>query len=669
MPTVPTEQNRVGIAGVTDAKLQPGDYSNTGLQALGAGMQQLAETGQKIAPVLQQRQDSDDDFEIKKAWNAYAEGARSIRADAMGKFDADPKGALAQVTQDYGGLRDWIRSGLKNDRQRDLFDRVIAERFDYDLSGALTESEKALRRGEDAQGLLLEQNAADDAVGNAGDPALFDKYLHTGAESIARRASARGDDPATIEQGVTAYRSGIQRRVLQDMIGADPVAAANRYRAMRDGMTPADRQTAERELLEPLARALGVRDVDALLPSPETEGPVPLSPEQRASLAEAIETQPWTEVRKRYAREDLATRGGLADRQRQRAADDARDEGLAIIERLGPDFTSIAQLPPQVRRDLDDDTAQTLGVIAQGNLDGRPVAPNGVTSLMMNLIASQNPAAFAKEDLRLVRGKVTPEEYETFVRLQRSIRESGAVNDNATLHRVFGKLGQSSFPMKEIAADEQNIPRLINASATLMGAERSTGRGLKRRKKPERTVIYLNESIDADNIEAINAMGSPEGWSIIYSHGYPETGAISDTSRGADPQSVSTKTIYRQLIGAKYVRGGPIIITSCFAANGPQPRELSKMTGGVVYAAKAFVSAPSSSNERYDLSVNTEKYGGGDVVGYAKYVNGVEVPSTLMNVYFDPKTKRWFRVDSKIPYPPGKKIAPRRKIINSDQGR
>ena len=49
MPTVPTEQNRVGIADVTDAKLQPGDYSGTGLQALGAGMQQLGATGTKIA--------------------------------------------------------------------------------------------------------------------------------------------------------------------------------------------------------------------------------------------------------------------------------------------------------------------------------------------------------------------------------------------------------------------------------------------------------------------------------------------------------------------------------------------------------------------------------------------------------------------------------------------
>lgn len=444
MPTVPMEQNRTGIADVTDAKLQPGDYSGTGLQALGAGMQQLGGVGAKIAGDVQQRQDSDDAFEIKKAWNAYAEGARSIRADAIGKFDADPPGMLQRMTQDYGGLRDWIRSRMKNDRQRGQFDQVIAERFDYDLSGALTESERALQRGQDQQSLLLEQNAADDAVDNADDPALFDRHLHTGAESIAGRAAARGDDPAAIEQSVTAYRSGIQRRALQNVIDRDPVAAANRYRTIRDGMTAADQQTARKELFEPLARALGARDVDGLLPPPEMEGPAPLSPEQRASVAEAIEAQPWTDARKRYAREDLATRGSLEDRQRKQAADAAKDKGLAIAEQLGPDFTSITQLPPEIRRDLDDDTMQTLGLQAQDNLDGRQVAPNGEASLMMNLIASQNPAAFAKEDLRLVRGKVTPEEYDRFDRIKRGL-DSGMPGGTAMQRRIFDTVGGRDF--------------------------------------------------------------------------------------------------------------------------------------------------------------------------------------------------------------------------------
>src|SRR6188768_3633602 len=52
MPTVPTEQNRAGIADVTDAKLQPGDYSGTGLQALGAGMRTLGAAGSESAETM-----------------------------------------------------------------------------------------------------------------------------------------------------------------------------------------------------------------------------------------------------------------------------------------------------------------------------------------------------------------------------------------------------------------------------------------------------------------------------------------------------------------------------------------------------------------------------------------------------------------------------------------
>ena len=438
MPTVPTEQNRVGVAGVTDAKLQPGDYSGTGLQALGAGMRQLGGTGATIAGEMQERQDRDDDLEVKRAWNAYAEGARGIRADALGKFDTDSQGMLDSMTRDYGGLRDWISSGLKNERQRARFDHVIAERFDYDISGALSSAEQAMRRGQNQQSVLLEQNAANDAVDNSDNPALFDKHLQTGAESIARRAMARGDDPAVIERSVTAYGSGIRRRVVQGMIDHDPVAAANRYRLMRDDMTPADRQATEETLFEPLARALAATEVDKLLLPEERDGT--LSLDRRAAITQGIEAMPLTEALKRYAQDDLDDRGSLQARTRKHAVDTARETSLATAEHLGPGFTSITQIPAAVRRDLDDATDLALRSLALANLDPTPVASGGETSLMMNIMASENPAAFAKEDLRLIRGKVTLEEYDRLARLQRGQRDFPSVGNAATRHRIIGML-------------------------------------------------------------------------------------------------------------------------------------------------------------------------------------------------------------------------------------
>ena len=459
MPTVPTEQNRVGIAGVTDAKLQPGDYSGTGLQALGAGMQQLGGTGAKIAGEMQERQDRDDDLEVKKAWNAYAEGARGIRADALGKFDTDPQGMLDSMTRDYGGLRDWIRSGLKNDRQRGRFDHVIAERFDYDISGALGSAGQAMRRGQNQQSVLLEQNAADDAVDNSDNPALFDKHLQTGADSLAARAAARGDDPATIERSITAYGSGIRRRVVESLIDRDPIAAANRYRLMRDQMTPADRQASEGDLLEPLARTVAAQEVDKLLLPEERDST--LSPERHATIAQGIEALPLTEALKRYALDDLDDRGSLETRARKGAADAARETSLATAEQLGPGFISITQIPAAVRRDLDEETDQALRSMARANLDPTPVAPGGEASLMMNIMASENPAAFVKEDLRLVRGKVAPEEYDRLVRLQEGSNSSSTSPDTATRPRMF-----STIVGQTLRSDQRSTVSLRPAAYT-----------------------------------------------------------------------------------------------------------------------------------------------------------------------------------------------------------
>ncbi|WCM26989.1 hypothetical protein NDN01_23890 [Sphingomonas sp. QA11] len=465
MPTVPREQNRVGIADVTNAKLQPGDYSGTGLQALGAGMQQLGGTGARIAGDLQERQARNDEFEVKKAWNAYAEGARGIRTDALGKAEADPQDMLESMTRDYGGLRDWIRSGLKNDRQRGQFDQVIAERFDYDISGAVAGAEQALRRGQDQQSVLLERNAADDAADNADDPMLFDKHLHTGIDSIVARGMRRGDDPAAIGRNTMAYGSGIRRRVVQGLTDRDPIAAANRYRLMRDGMTQADRQATEAELFEPLARALATGDVDGLLPkqAPD-EAASPLTPGQREDAARKIEAEDWTEARKRYARADLAERGLREERRRRQTADAAKEAAFATAQQLGSGFTSITQLPAAIRRDLDEATATSLARQAERNLDPVPIAPQGMTALQLQLMATYQPADFGRQDLRLVRDLVAPTEYDAFVRQQQAIGRYPPGGEAVSRQRLGGTLDGRISPAPTLAAGGVGAPAFLPAA-------------------------------------------------------------------------------------------------------------------------------------------------------------------------------------------------------------
>ncbi|WCM25759.1 hypothetical protein NDN01_17175 [Sphingomonas sp. QA11] len=678
MPTVPTEQNRVGVAGVTDAKLQPGDYSGAGLQALGAGMRELADTGQKIAVETQQRQDRDDELQVKKAWNAYAEGARSIRTDALGRFEGDPQGMLDSMTRDYGGLRDWIRSGLKNDRQRGQFDHVIAERFDYDLSGALSSAEQAMRRGQNEQGLRIEQNAADDAVDTPDNPALFDKHLQTGVDSIVGRSEARGVDPSEIERSVTAYVSGVRRRVVQGMIDRDPVEAANRYRSMRDTMTPADRQAVDKELLEPLARKFGAAEVDKRL-LPEEAGIV-LSAERRAAIAQEIEAGPLSETLKRYALDDLDDRASLEARARKQAADVAREAGLATAERLGSGFTSISQIPAAVRRDLDEATDQALRGLALVNLDPTPVVPGGATSLMMSIMASENPAAFAKEDLRLIRGKVAPEEYGRLGAIQLGLGEErpNAVSSLGKISKLLGRpsISQTGFaPLIQQAAfvggQKAVLPsgrQVVRGLETLPSSEMEIGdinanllSGGRKRPGPASgekgmSLNLLSEVKDGPEIAALKKMGSPANAVIIFSHGSPK-GQIADASRGERQPALSAKKILARL-GKNYKMGTTIILSSCFAANGTEARILSELTGGIVYAARAYVTAPNETHKKYDLTVYSLGYGVGEKSGYVKYYKGKEVPSRLLGLRYDPQSSEWKwnisqedqKIDVRVPY-------------------
>jgi hypothetical protein len=70
VPVVPVAQNRVGIASVSDAKLQPADLSGTGLQGIGAAFGQVASAGAQFAEQAYKRQ---QDEQIAAAGKATAD--------------------------------------------------------------------------------------------------------------------------------------------------------------------------------------------------------------------------------------------------------------------------------------------------------------------------------------------------------------------------------------------------------------------------------------------------------------------------------------------------------------------------------------------------------------------------------------------------------------------
>ncbi len=190
------------------------------------------------------------------------------------------------------------------------------------------------------------------------------------------------------------------------MIERDRWPSAIRYGTVRKSMTPNDQFAVKKGLFEPLARVQAANDVDRFLPPRGAR--TALLPQPRGSRrcsaghrSRAVERNAQALCTGRPWRSAARCRGVRANRRE----DVARDSGFAIAEQLGSRFTSIAQLPAAVRRDLDEEPDRALRSLAQANLDPTSIAAGGEAALMMSIIASEDPAAFAKEDLRLIQAR------------------------------------------------------------------------------------------------------------------------------------------------------------------------------------------------------------------------------------------------------------------------
>jgi hypothetical protein len=605
-----------------------------------------------------------DDAICKIGWNQFSDVCRGVWKELEGQKGF---GAVLKVEPAIEALNAEYKRGLGMlpAELHPVYEGSVGVRLPMEVAGlqAFGAAQSAVEQNR--QSLLAQQNAADDAVRHVDDPDMFDRHVETGAGSIATQGALRGDDPATIDGAIRTYRSGINRRVLEEMTEKDPMATAIRYGTVRESMTPDDQFAVEKGLFEPLARTQAASDVDRFLPPREPGQPLaPLSPEARAAAQQAIEAEPWNEARKRYALDDLAERSAMQERSRKQAEDAARDNGFATAEQFGSGFTSITQIPAAVRRDLDEEADQALRSLAQANLDPTSISAGGEAALIMNIMASENPATFAKEDLRLIRGKVTPEEYSKLARIQQGFGEESPAVAAFSLGR-FSKLlsgpstsetgftplvREASFvPDQKTALPSSGQP--ARESETLLPSEMDIGSinanlTPDSRKRPEPapgaegiSINLLSDAKDRPAIAALKKMGSPADTVVIFSHGSP-SGQIADASRGEGQPALSAQNILARL-GKSYKKGTTIILSSCFAANGDVARKLSRLTGGIVYAARAFVTVPNETHKKYDLTVYSLGYGVGDKSGYAKFYNGKEIPSKLLGLTYNPVSSEW----------------------------
>ena len=499
-----------------------------------------------------------------------------------------------------------------------------------------------------------------------GDPALLVQRMlaitpatPAGDYKGGARASDTTDLPALVEQ----YGGDAAKAWAASAIGADALdALVAKHGATWFGALPKQARTLVAAQMAMLGAATSPRRAPTLA--------------ERADLAGDIEDQPWSDERKQNAYAELNTRIGLEAQRVKQAQDDAWEKGLGVADQLGARFISVNQLPPAVRTSLAPEALAALMLRADRNVHPAAVAAHGDVAMALNRMAARDPEAFGKQDLRLHRDEMTPAEYDALGRVQKAWGGYPPGAHGVTQQRIVervaaGGLEQGPDPRLPVEQDRtvlrtsdggENLDRSMSIGssalspldsdhpAALIPAQYSRVKDKpasdevpawlkKQRKSILRSPIYVSSS-DQDVYYAVRRMGNPDGWTIVYSHADARAGGqVYDHHRGEPHILMKASDIYLDLTRQPgYNPRAKILLTACYAANDTTARDLSAITHGVVYAAKGYVSEPSVKKDIYRLTVNNQY---GEITGYAKFVDGVEVPSELLSLSYDVKTHSW----------------------------
>ena len=123
------------------------------------------------------------------------------------------------------------------------------------------------------------------------------------------------------------------------------------------------------------------------------------------------------DVRK-AAQAEIERRVSFGDRLKSRAESDAKDGAYKVIDQLGDGFTSINQIPADVRRNLSPEVTHSLNEQAKQNAVPKEVKPNGDAIINLHQLAYVDPEKFKATDLRTLRPYMSRSEYDSIATQQ-----------------------------------------------------------------------------------------------------------------------------------------------------------------------------------------------------------------------------------------------------------
>jgi hypothetical protein len=270
MIIVPIEENREGIAGLTDAKFRAPDYSGSGLEALGAGLAKFGESGGQFATALDDKRkrelaaiaaiaaaklDGDhqshiDDAAVKQAYVNYSDQTHEALHGDDGLFNQRGAAAHTAFPDLVGKLIDNHDKALAplDEVQRGAVAPAFGARLrsDVDLAAQHVRAQGKAEHQRQVEKLL--QATGRDAVARADDPDLHDHHMATGEKAIRQQGRIKNLPAREVDRQITDYKSAVHADTIDALAKSDPATANAWLDAQQDQMTAADHAEAQSAL-------------------------------------------------------------------------------------------------------------------------------------------------------------------------------------------------------------------------------------------------------------------------------------------------------------------------------------------------------------------------------------------------------------------------------------
>lgn len=275
MPVVPIEQNRVGIAEVSGAKMRAPDRGGGVGEMFAQGMGRIAAAAGEYAITQDEIQDNADKLAARNLALEYKARATKRAADYKSLQGVNAVNASARTQADLDADRDEVLGMASNARQRSYLEPMVSELHPEYMNSVYDHSKKEQFQYSNDTYASEAKTFGNEAAGSFGDPAKQAKAFAGMDAALDRLGHLNGWGPEQLTEKKLELRGAVHVQAVDLMLAqtdADVGGAAAYYAAHKGEMTVAQQAAVEKDLQKPLEWRQAQDDIAGIAPVQTKDG-------------------------------------------------------------------------------------------------------------------------------------------------------------------------------------------------------------------------------------------------------------------------------------------------------------------------------------------------------------------------------------------------------------